>query len=155
MAIEIERKFLVVNDCWRDAAESETHVLQGYLSSAGNATVRVRIKGDAAFLTIKGRVQGLRRSEYEYQIPPADAERMLRELSLPALIDKTRYQVRCGEHVWELDCFHGANAGLVMAEIELGDENEPFQMPTWAGQEVSDDPRYFNSNLAQQPYTTW
>ena len=155
MATEIERKFLVVNDSWRDAVESEAHVMQGYLSEGEGATVRVRVKGDAAFLTIKGRAQGISRSEYEYAIPLADAEEMLRELSMSPPIDKTRYLVRCGEHLWELDLFHGANAGLVMAEVELASEDEPFAKPAWAGQEVSDDRRYYNSNLANHPFTRW
>ncbi len=155
MATEIERKFLVVDDSWRDAVESEAHVMQGYLSEGGGATVRVRVKGDAAFFTIKGRAQGISRSEYEYAIPLADAEEMLRDLSVTPPIDKTRYLVRCGEHLWELDLFHGANAGLVMAEVELTSEDEPFQKPAWAGQEVSDDLRYYNANLARHPFTHW
>jgi len=155
MTTEIERKFLVVNESWRDAVESEAHLMQGYLSEGGGATVRVRVKGDAGFLTIKGRMQGISRSEYEYEIPVADAKAMLDELSSSPPIDKTRYLVRCGAHVWELDLFHGANAGLVMAEVELASEDEPFQMPDWAGLEVSDDLRYYNSNLARRPFTLW
>ena len=155
MATEIERKFLVVNDSWRDGVESESHVMQGYLSEGKTATVRVRIKGDAAFLTIKGKMQGISRSEYEYPIPVADAEAMLRELSVSPPIDKTRYRVRCGDHVWDLDLFHGDNAGLIMAEVELEHADEAIEMPTWAGQEVSADLRYYNVNLAKNPYTRW
>ncbi|MGB5835256.1 MAG: CYTH domain-containing protein [Thiohalocapsa sp.] len=155
MATEIERKFLVINDSWRDAVESHVRVLQGYLSNGPNATVRVRVKGEAAFLTIKGRMQGISRSEYEYEIPLADAESMLRDLSVSSAIDKTRYHVRCGDHLWELDLFRGANAGLVMAEVELSSEDEAFEMPAWAGQEVSEDLRYYNVNLATNPYTSW
>jgi adenylate cyclase len=155
MATEIERKFLVVNDSWRDGVESESHLMQGYLSEGKTATVRVRIKGDAAFLTIKGKMQGISRSEYEYPIPVADAEAMLRELSVSPPIDKTRYRVRCGEHVWDLDLFHGDNAGLIMAEVELEHADEAFEMPTWAGQEVSADLCYYNVNLAKNPYRRW
>jgi len=155
MATEIERKFLVRDDSWRDAVESESRVIQGYLSEGGNATVRVRIKGEAAYLTIKGRMQGISRSEYEYPIPVADAGAMLRELAVSAPVDKTRYLVRCGDHLWELDVFHGANAGLVMAELELARPDETFVRPSWAGEEVSDDLRYYNANLARHPYTTW
>ncbi|MGB5733135.1 MAG: CYTH domain-containing protein [Thiohalocapsa sp.] len=155
MATEIERKFLVINDSWRADVESEARVMQGYLSDGKTATVRVRIKGEAAFLTIKGKMQGISRSEYEYSIPVADAEAMLRELAVSPPIDKTRYRVRCGGHVWDLDLFHGDNAGLIMAEVELDSADEPFEMPAWAGQEVSADLRYYNVNLARTPYTRW
>lgn len=155
MAIEIERKFLVHGDSWRDAVESETHMLQGYLANGPNATVRVRIAGDRAFLTIKGRMRGATRSEYEYAVPPADASAMLQELAVSPPIDKVRYKVRCGEHLWDLDVFAGENRGLVMAEVELAAENEPFQMPDWAGQEVTGDKRYYNVNLARHPYGRW
>lgn len=155
MATEIERKFLVIDDTWRAAVESEERVVQGYLAAGRQATVRVRIIGEAAFLTIKGRTRGISRSEYEYAIPRTDAEAMLQELTLSPPIDKTRYRVRCGDHVWDLDRFHGANAGLVMAEVELARADEPFRMPAWAGREVSGDPRYYNVNLARDPFTRW
>ncbi|MGD8207320.1 MAG: CYTH domain-containing protein [Thiohalocapsa sp.] len=155
MATEIERKFLVNGEGWRDAVESETRVMQGYLANNQNATVRARVKGERAFLTIKGATRGVSRSEYEYEIPVADAEAMLHELSVSPPIEKTRYRVRCGAHLWELDVFAGENAGLVLAEIELGHEDESFEMPDWAGREVSDDQRYYNVNLARHPYRHW
>ncbi|MCG6939661.1 MAG: CYTH domain-containing protein [Thiohalocapsa sp.] len=156
MATEIERKFLVTSDSWRDAVESETRMVQGYLANNQTATVRVRVAGDKAFLTIKGMIRGAAtRSEYEYPIPPADAEAMLKELAVSPPIDKVRYRVRCGEHVWDLDVFAGENAGLVTAEVELTREDEPFQMPDWAGREVTADLRYYNVNLARHPYRRW
>lgn len=155
MAVEIERKFLVKNDAWRESVESESHIMQGYLAADANVTVRVRIKGDAAYLTIKGPTQGFGRSEYEYPIPAADGAAMLKELPIFPVIDKTRFRVRCGAHVWDLDVFAGANAGLVMAEVELGSEDESFEMPEWAGEEVSADGRYYNANLARVPYSQW
>lgn len=155
MATEIERKFLVVGASWRDAVESETRMVQGYLASGGKATVRVRIAGERAFLTIKGLVHGMSRSEYEYSIPAVDAQAMLDELAVSAPVEKVRYRVRCGGHVWDLDVFAGENAGLVMAEVELGREDESFEMPGWAGTEVTGDKRYYNSNLARHPYRQW
>lgn len=129
--------------------------MQGYLSSDGKATVRVRIKGDGAYLTIKGATTGISRSEYEYLIPVADARAMMQELALYPAIDKTRYRVRCGKHLWDLDLFAGENEGLVMAEVELGSEDETFEMPEWAGEEVSGDRRYYNSYLSRHPYKHW
>jgi adenylate cyclase len=155
MALEIERKYLVMKDSWRDAVESERHVVQGYIAAGGKATVRVRVKGDRAYLTIKGPSAGIGRSEYEYEIPVADGEAMLAELAVSPVVEKTRYRVRCGDHVWDLDVFAGANAGLVMAEVELGREDEAFTLPDWAGEEVTGDPRYYNVNLARQPFSTW
>jgi adenylate cyclase len=155
MAVEIERKFLVKNDSWMSEIESQAHVIQGYLANGGNAAVRVRVKGDAAYLTIKGATTGISRSEYEYPIPVEEAEAMLRELTLFPAIDKVRYNVRSGEHLWELDLFAGENEGLAMAEVELASEDEVFEMPEWAGEEVSGDPRYYNASLAQHPYKSW
>jgi adenylate cyclase len=155
MPTEIERKFLVTGESWRDAVESKTRMIQGYLTENQNATVRVRVAGDRAFLTIKGMMRGLTRSEYEYPIAPADAAAMLEELAVSPPIEKVRYRVRCGEHVWDLDVFAGENAGLVMAEVELGMEDEVFQMPDWAGREVTGDKRYYNVNLARHPFRHW
>jgi len=155
MATEIERKFLVKNELWRGAVESQMHIMQGYLADAGNATVRVRVKGDGAVLTIKGRMRGISRSEYEYPIPLADAKAMLRELAVSPPIEKVRYLVRCGANLWELDVFAGDNTGLVMAELELAHPDETFEMPDWAGEEVTDDLRYYNVNLARHPYQRW
>jgi len=155
MPTEIERKFLVHGDSWRDAVESETRIMQGYLANNQNATVRVRVAGEQAWLTIKGMMRGPSRSEYEYAIPSEDAVTMLDELAVSAPIDKVRYRVRCGGHVWDLDVFAGENQGLVMAEVELASEDEPFEMPDWAGREVTGDGRYYNVNLARHPYRHW
>ena len=155
MAVEIERKFLVKNDSWRSDIESQAQIMQGYLANGAKATVRIRVKGDAAYLTIKGATSGISRSEYEYRIPVEDAQEMLQELAVNSPIDKVRYRVRCGEHLWDLDLFAGENVGLVMAEVELGAEDEAFEMPAWAGEEVSSDRRYYNVNLAQNPFKRW
>lgn len=155
MPKEIERKFLVEGDGWRDAVESETHIMQGYLANNQNATVRVRVAGEQAWLTIKGMMQGPSRSEYEYSIPTEDAVAMLEELAVSAPIDKVRYRVRHGGHVWDLDVFAGDNTGLVMAEVELSHEDEAFDMPDWAGREVTGDGRFYNVNLARHPYRHW
>jgi adenylate cyclase len=155
MGLEIERKFLVKNASWRDNVEDREPILQGYLAEAGRATVRVRAKGDRGFLTIKGRTTGVTRSEFEYEIPIDDARAMLETLSSLPVIDKVRHRVRCGGHLWEVDVFAGENAGLVLAEIELASEDEAFERPDWIGAEVSDDPRYYNSNLARHPFRSW
>jgi adenylate cyclase len=155
MGVEIERKFLVKNDSWRARVEWEWHIMQGYLANNANATVRVRVRGDIAYLTIKGPGRGISRSEYEYPIPVTDAEAMLKELAVSPPVDKVRYRVRAGKHLWDLDVFAGENAGLVMAEVELAAEDEVFERPDWLGDEVSGDPRYFNVNLARNPYKHW
>jgi adenylate cyclase len=155
MGVEIERKFLVTGDSWRDDVIEATRIMQGYLSDGDTATVRVRVKGERGFITIKGRSQGVSRSEFEYEIPVADASAMLAELARGPVIDKVRHIVEVGGHRWEVDVFAGDNEGLVMAELELSDESEQFQLPDWAAQEVSDDPRYYNVNLARSPYRTW
>jgi adenylate cyclase len=155
MAIEIERKFLVIGEGWREQVEDETRLVQGYLSEDARTTVRVRIRGDTAWLTLKGKTQGISRLEFEYPIPVDEAETLLRELAVSPLIEKTRYGVSHGGHVWELDVFAGANAGLVLAELELTTVDEAFERPDWLGAEVSDDLRYFNVNLARHPYRDW
>ena len=155
MAIEIERKFLVVDDGWRDQVEDETRLVQGYLTEEARLTVRARIRGEMAWLTLKGASRGISRLEFEYPIPVADAETLLRELAVSPLIEKTRYCVRHGGRLWELDVFAGANAGLVLAELELERVDDAFERPDWLGTEVSDDPRYFNVNLARHPYRDW
>jgi adenylate cyclase len=160
MGMEVERKFLVVSDAWREHVTDAVQIVQGYLTPAGDAqpgiaTVRVRTKGDRAFLTIKGPSRGISRTEFEYEIPVADARAMLDELAQGPVVDKVRHLVPVGEHVWEVDVFAGANAPLVMAEVELAGPEDPFAMPAWAGDDVSDDPRYYNVNLARVPYSTW
>ena len=155
MGVEIERKFLVVGDDWRSAVSSSTRIVQGYLASTPEVTVRVRVRGERAYLTIKGRSSGISRSEYEFDIPVADAEAMLTDLAQGPVIEKTRHLLEVDGHTWELDVFAGANEGLVMAEIELGSADEQFTVPSWAGRDVSDDARYYNVNLARTPYSLW
>lgn len=155
MAIEIERKFLVKGDAWRDRVESASRITQGYLAADPRVTVRVRLCGDRAYLTIKGEAKGISRSEFEYPIPVADAEAMLRGLTALPPVDKVRHLIRIGGHLWELDVFEGANAGLVMAEVELAAEDEAFDLPDWAGEEVTGDPRYYNAYLAKHPFARW
>jgi adenylate cyclase len=155
MATEIERKFLVKNDTWRAKVESSSHIAQGYLTADPNITVRVRLRDRSAYLTLKGPTQGIGRSEYEYQIPVADAQAMLRDLAPLPPVEKMRHLIQVEGHLWELDVFSGANAGLVMAEIELTAEDESFVLPDWAGAEVTEDPRYYNAYLARHPFTRW
>ena len=153
MGIEIERKFLVHGTNYR-ATGKPTLYRQGYLSTDPERTVRVRIAGDQAMITIKGRTQGIARSEFEYGIPTADAAALL-DLCLRPLIEKTRYELTFGSQVWIVDEFANENAGLVLAEIELPAVDHPFVKPDWCGAEVSDDHRYFNSYLVAHPFTTW
>ena len=152
MALEIERKFLVTSDAWRTVGGVTTR--QGYLSRVPGRTVRVRVAGDAAWLTIKGITTGAARAEFEYEIPLDDARALLRLCDGP-LIEKTRHVVPFRGFDWEVDEFHGANAGLVVAEIELESPEEAFERPAWLGAEVTDDHRYFNASLVEHPYSTW
>lgn len=154
MAREIERKFLVRSEGWRSGARG-VPCRQGYLVATPNCTVRVRILGERAFATIKGGTQGISRLEFEYPIPLADAEAMLDQLGPLPVIENRRYEVRYGGHKWEIDEFLGANEGLVLAEVELQAETEQPDLPDWAGQEVSLDPRYRNASLARNPYPRW
>jgi len=154
MATEIERKFLVHNDHWRPLVERSMALRQGYLISDEHSSVRVRISDEEAFLNIKSATVGVSRLEFEYPIPVADAEEMLDKLCHHRL-EKTRHLVQHEGHLWEIDEFHGANAGLIVAEVELQDAEEAYQLPAWAGEEVSEDIRYYNSRLAEQPYSTW
>lgn len=152
MAVEIERKFRVTGDAWRN--DSGVLYRQGYLNRDKMRTVRIRIAGDAAFLTIKGKSTGATRAEFEYPVPMDDAQALLALCDGP-LIQKTRYIVLHAGHRWEVDEFAGDNAGLVLAELELSAEDEAFVRPAWLGEEVTHDARYFNSNLATQPFCTW
>ncbi len=161
MGIEIERKFLVVGDGWRDAAHATARLAQGYLNDARavasgeqRASVRIRIAGAAAFLNIKSRELGASRQEFEYPVPVADATDLL-ALCVGGLIDKTRHYVRHAGHLWEVDQFHGDNAGLVVAEIELDAVDEAFAVPEWLGVEVTELARYYNLALAARPWSTW
>ena len=160
MATEIERKFLVRGEAWRDQADQGVRYRQGYLTSlapGGEAkvSIRVRMQGNAAYLNIKSATLGLRRQEFEYPIPAADAKGMLEKLCVGAVVEKTRYHVHFQEHVWEIDVFHGDNAGLIVAEVELEREDQAFEKPEWVGAEVTHDPRYLNSSLAATPYSRW
>jgi adenylate cyclase len=153
MATEIERKFLVKTDLWA-RPERGTRLVQGYLTTSGRSTVRVRIAEDHAFVTIKGRSLGISRAEFEYEIPVEDAEELL-ALSETPLVDKVRYLTEHEGHTFEVDVFAGENAGLVVAEIELSSEGESFASPAWLGREVSFDRRFANSALATVPYGRW
>lgn len=152
MAVEIERKFLVVGQGWRSA--QGLLLRQGYLNRDKARTVRVRVAGAQGFLTIKGPTQGVERSEFEYAIPLEDANALLALCDGP-LVEKTRHTQEVDGTVWEVDEFHGANAPLVLAEVELPHADAPFSRPPWLGREVSHDARYFNSCLAQHPYAGW
>lgn len=152
-AVEIERKFLVVSDAWRRGAEG-VPFRQGYLSTDPDRTVRVRLEGDQGRLTIKGRRRGAEAPEFEYEIPAADVTRLLDLCTAPP-IEKTRYRVPHGGLVWEVDEFQGANAGLVVAEIEVERADQPIDAPPWVGEEVTGDPRYSNARLSERPFSTW
>ena len=154
MAVEIERKFLVDQGLWKPQSEGIRY-RQGYLSVQPERVVRVRVAGDQARLTLKGASERLSRLEFEYTIPMDDATILLERMCLRPLIEKTRYRRPFGKHVWEIDVFHGDNAGLIVAEIEISDEAEDFERPPWIGEEVSDDPRYLNANLAVRPFRSW
>ncbi|MDO8048652.1 CYTH domain-containing protein [Janthinobacterium sp. SUN211] len=154
MGIEIERKFLLAGDAWRGLGQSVL-LRQGYLSSARERVVRVRIEGEQAMLTIKGANVGATRGEWEYPIPLADAAELLDGLCEQPLIEKVRHRIEHAGMVWEVDEFLGANAGLVVAEIELASEDQLFEKPDWIGAEVSGDARYYNANLIRHPFSQW
>lgn len=155
MAQEIERKFLVRGE-FKSLAYASERIVQGYLSSVPERTVRVRIKGGKGFLTIKGVAdeQGVSRYEWEKEIPANEAQELM-QLCEPGVIDKVRYLVKCGTHVFEVDEFRGENAGLILAEVELQAAAEDFERPEWLGEEVTGDKRYYNSMLSKCPYTQW
>jgi adenylate cyclase len=151
---EIERKFLVDPEKLGNLGEGES-LQQGYVATAGSATVRLRVAGERAWLTLKGPTVGTVRSEFEYPVPPADARAMIAELCDGPLIVKTRYRREHAGHTWEIDVFEGHNSGLVLAEVELEQADEAVELPDWITVEVSGDPRYFNSYLARHPWPTW
>ena len=155
MAQETERKFLLLSG-WKAQVKDikEEKIRQGYLSRDPERTVRVRLKGDKAYLTIKGKTEGISRQEFEYAIPPEEAEALLLLCQGP-LIEKQRFTLMVGQQQWEIDEFYGENDGLVVAEAELAYPSEPLELPEWIGQEVSHDPRYFNAQLSLKPYQTW
>lgn len=155
MANEVERKFLIKGE-FKNLASKETRIVQGYLSSVPERTVRVRIKGDKGFITIKGigNTSGASRYEWEKEIPTNEVEELLK-ICEPGVIDKTRYLVKVGNHTFEVDEFYGENQGLTVAEIELSSESEAFVKPEWLGDEVTGDTKYYNSMLMKNPYTKW
>ena len=155
MATEIERKFLLKDDSWRDSADNGVPFRQGYLLGSEHASVRVRIEGERANINIKSATLGVYRQEYEYPIPLDDARELLDTLCEKPQIEKVRHHLHLGDHTWEIDVFAGDNAGLVVAEIELGSEDEPFERPPWLGEEVSHDTRYYNVCLVKHPYCDW
>lgn len=155
MALEIERKFLVTSDAWRAQARSRELLRQGYLESGERSSIRVRTAGDKAWLNIKAKRSGMTRLEFEYLIPRQDADEILDELCKGPRVEKYRHEIPLGPHTWEVDEFLGDNQGLIVAEIELSDEAEQFERPAWLGEEVTHDERYYNFNLAKQPYTEW
>lgn len=156
MAQEIEKKFLVSSTQFKTEAAKSTRIIQGYLSSVPERTVRIRVKGEKGFITIKGKGNdsGASRYEWEKEIPAAEAEELMR-ICEPGVIDKTRYEVKAGSHTFEVDEFYGENQGLVVAEVELENEDEQFEKPVWLGEEVTGDPRYYNSMLMKLPYSKW
>lgn len=152
MAIEIERKFLIVGEGWRSAPA--VYFCQGYLNRSKERTVRIRVAGEQGYLTIKGATSGVSRAEFEYEIPLADAQQMLTLCDGP-LIEKYRRKISYEGMLWEVDEFLGENQGLVVAEIELESEHQKFAKPDWVGEEVTQDARYYNSNLSAQPFCKW
>lgn len=156
MALEIERKFLVLDDSYKHEAFSKSHIQQGYICSERGRTVRIRIRNERAYITIKGPSLngGLSRYEFEQEIPLDDARKLL-TLCDPGIIDKTRWLVKSGRHTFEVDEFAGDNAGLTVAEVELTSEDEAFEKPAFIGQEVTGDRRYYNSQLRRSPFKTW
>jgi adenylate cyclase len=155
MRLEIERKFLPAADGWRAAVSGSRLYRQGYLCADAARSVRVRIAGDAACLTIKGACSALARLEFEYPLPTEDAGLLLERLADKPLVEKIRHTVPYGGLIWEVDEFLGANQGLILAEVELASEDQDFARPDWVGREVSGDPRYYNANLAKHPYLSW
>jgi CYTH domain-containing protein len=151
MAIEIERKFLVRDDTWQSAADPGQLLCQGYIAHGQDSSVRVRLAGERAFLTIKGTHAGLSRPEFEYEIPVTEAQDMLRMFCPQPLLTKTRYRVPHEGMVWEIDVFSGHATGLVLAEVELTHADQAIAIPRWAGREVTDDPRYRNSSIVNDP----
>lgn len=153
MSIEIERKFLLKGDAWRSLAEP-AYMCQGYLNTDTDRTVRVRITGEVAQLTIKGRSRGASRAEFEYEIPIDDAKQLMQMCEQP-IIEKHRSRIPAGDIVWEVDEFLGENRGLIVAEVELQSEDQSLELPDWVGDEVTGDERYYNSRLATNPFQSW
>jgi adenylate cyclase len=155
MAVEIERKFLLRDDDWRKSVQRTIHIRQGYLANQKTCSVRVRTSGEHAWLNVKSLTVGAERQEFEYSIPLTDAATMLDTLTTKPLIEKQRHYVMVGGHTWEIDEFEGDNAGLIVAEVELRDVDELFAKPAWVGEEVTHDPRYYNTQLSKHPFKEW
>ena len=155
MAKEIERKFTIINNNWKEAVSSSSRFRQGYMGTDEKASVRIRLEDDKANINIKSATLGIQRQEYEYDIPVTDANEMLDTLCHKPLIEKTRHYVQHQGKTWEIDVFEGDNQGLVVAEIELDSEDESFTLPDWAGEDVSHDTRYYNVCLVSHPYKDW
>ena len=155
MGIEIERKFLVRNDAWRSGIQGSYPCTQGYIGLQGPGSARVRIIGSKGFLTLKGPRHGISRSEFEYEIPIEEAQEILERFCSKALISKVRHEVPYEGHLWEIDEFSGENNGLILAEVEIANESEPFVLPDWVGKDISEDERFFNARLAKHPISTW
>ena len=155
MAKEIERKFLVINDQWQENIQRQSHYLQGYLANSSTSSIRIRISDDKANLNIKSATLDITRDEYDYEIPLSEAKEMLENLCEKPILEKTRYFVQHHGHVWEIDVFSRDNEGLVVAEIELASADEEFIKPRWLGDDVSDDPRYYNVCLVKYPFNRW
>lgn len=154
MGLEIERKFLLKNSDWEQLIERKIAIQQGYLNADAARTVRIRITNETAFLTIKGKTEKISRQEFEYEIPVEDAASLLQLCKKP-LIKKTRFIIPHQGHIWEIDTFKGDNEGLILAEIELNHQEEAFVQPSWIGEEVSHDPRYYNASLIKHPFKDW
>jgi len=146
---------LLASENWRDEVVRSSRIRQGYLGKIDKASVRIRVQGDKANINVKSATLGMSRAEYEYEIPLNEAQEMLDQLCATPQVDKTRYIVEKGKHTWEIDEFYGDNEGLVVAEVELGSEDEAYEKPQWLGAEVTEDPRYYNVNLRAHPYKDW
>ena len=155
MAREIERKFLVTGDSWKENIKRTDHIIQGYLANTDRGSIRVRIAADEGSLSIKSMTLGISRIEYDYPIPLDDARNLIANFCMQPVIEKLRYYVEHDKHVWEIDVFERENQGLIVAEIELSEPEEAFHKPDWIGAEVSDDPRYYNVCLVEHPYLKW
>jgi adenylate cyclase len=155
VAFEIERKFLTISDAWRDQVRQTLSIRQAYLANTGKASVRVRISDDQGYICSKSMTVDIRRHEFEYPIPVADADFMIEHMCQGSAIIKQRHLAKVGDHLWEIDEFAGDNQGLIVAEIELAHETDSFQHPSWLGAEVSHDPRYFNMALVEHPFRDW
>lgn len=155
MGIEIERKFLVKNAAWKQLNYTKTVYKQAYFCNSNKVSIRVRTSDEKAWIGFKSVTKNISRIEYEYEIPIDEAEHLLNQFTQGSAIIKTRYCVEIAPHIWEIDVFEGDNQGLIVAEVELNSENEHVDLPPWIGEEVSDDVRYFNSNLVSHPFSNW